>query len=156
VVVAILSRTLHGKDGEVMSVSDCVFCKIVDGEVPSHKVYEDENFYGFLDVNPRNKGHALIIPKDHHRWVWDMDGDRVADYYRAVNRVANAQREAFDTDWVVSMVIGDEVEHAHVWLVPRFEDDGHGGSIDIENVKEFSDEEMEEFARRIREALEER
>lgn len=119
---------------------DCVFCKIVAGKTPSYKIYEDNDFLAFLDIRPLNPGHTLIIPKKHYRWVWDVPN--IGKYYEVVGKIANATRRAFDTDWVVSFVSGDEIPHAHVWLVPRFEGDGHGGSIDLKNFKEVSEEEM--------------
>jgi histidine triad (HIT) family protein len=126
---------------------DCIFCKIIKGEIPSYKVYEDSKFLAFLDIRPLNKGHCLIIPKKHYRWVWDVP--EIGEYYQAVGKVANAIQKAFDIDQVVSFVFGDEVEHAHVWLVPRFKDDGHGSSIDLTNRKEYSSEEMEEIREKI-------
>ncbi|PIR94680.1 HIT family protein [Candidatus Falkowbacteria bacterium CG10_big_fil_rev_8_21_14_0_10_39_11] len=129
-------------------MTDCIFCKIIAGEIPSYKVYEDDEFLGFLDIQPRNKGHVLVIPKKHVRWVWDVEN--IEGYFAAVKKIANAQRKAFDTKWVVSMVFGEEVPHAHVWLVPRFANDGHGGSIDLKNFKEFSSEQMSEFAQSIK------
>jgi len=130
---------------------DCVFCKIVKGEIPCYRVFEDDEFLAFLDIRPLNKGHTLVIPKKHYRWVWDVKN--VGKYYDIVGKIANAQREAFDTNFVVSLVVGEEVEHAHVWLIPRFKNDGHGGFIDMKNIKEFSKEEMLEFAERIKSLL---
>lgn len=119
---------------------DCIFCKIAAGEAPSHKVYEDSDFIAFLDIRPLNPGHTLVIPKKHYRWVWDVEN--LGKYYEAVGKVANAIKKAFDIDCVVSLVSGEEVPHAHVLLIPRFEGDGHGGSIDMKNIKEVSEEEM--------------
>ena len=116
-------------------MTDCIFCKIAKGEIPCHKVYEDEEFIAFLDIRPLNPGHVLVIPKKHYRWVWDVDN--ISGYFEAAKKIANAQRKAFGTDWVVSLVFGEEVPHAHIWLVPRTEGDGHGGSIDIKNVKKY-------------------
>lgn len=132
-------------------MSDCIFCKIAKGEIPSYKVFEDDSFLAFLDINPRNKGHTLVIPKKHFRWVWDYPS--IDEYYKVVGKIANAIREALGTEWVVSLVLGEEVQHAHVWLVPRFEGDGHGSSIDIKNIKEISKEDMEETAEKIRSFL---
>jgi histidine triad (HIT) family protein len=126
----------------------CVFCKIVNGEIPSHKVYEDDNFLAFLDLRPLNVGHTLVIPKKHYRWVWDVPN--IGEYYQIVGKVANAIRKAFDTEYVVSLVLGEEVAHAHIWLVPRFEGDGHGGAINLENIKKLSDEEMLQAAEKIK------
>ena len=104
--------------------SDCVFCKIVKGEIPCHKVYEDENFLGFLDINPAAPGHSQLIPKKHYHWVWDVPADRkvspnIAEYMEAAHQIANAQRKAFGTEMIFSRIIGTEVPHAHIWLIPH-------------------------------------
>ncbi len=130
-----------------------MFCKVVAGELPSYKVYEDDNFLAFLDIRPLNPGHTLVVPKKHYRWVWDYPD--LAEYYRVVGKVANSIRKALETEYVVSLVLGEEVHHAHVWLVPRFSDDGHGGSIDLKNTKNLDEEEMREAAEKIRNNLEE-
>ncbi len=132
-----------------------MFCKIVTGKIPSRKVYEDDHSYAFLDINPRNPGHTLIVPRRHYRWVWDMPGDELAQLYKTAGKIADAQREHFDTDMVVSLVIGDEVPHAHVWLVPRFPNDGHGNAIKLELVKDIPDEEMDRIAEKLRAQLSE-
>lgn len=129
-------------------MSDCIFCKIVAGEIPSYKVYEDENFLAFLDIRPLNPGHTLVIPKKHYRWVWDIEN--LDEYYTVVGKIANALRKAFNTDYVVSVVFGEEVAHAHVWLVPRLPNDGHGGAIDLKAVKKLSEEEMKDAVERIK------
>ncbi|OGF27071.1 hypothetical protein A2303_04330 [Candidatus Falkowbacteria bacterium RIFOXYB2_FULL_47_14] len=130
---------------------ECVFCKIAAGEIPCHKVFEDDGFLAFLDITPRNPGHVLVIPKKHYRWVWDVPD--IGAYFTAVGKIANALRRAMGTEWVVSAVFGEEVVHAHVWLVPRFSGDGHGGSLDPGNVKKISADEMKEIAEKIRERL---
>ena len=133
-------------------MEDCVFCKIVKGEIPSYKVYEDEKFIAFLDIKPRNPGHTLVIPKEHFRWVWDVP--YLGEYFEVVGKIANAIRKAMNTRWVVALVIGEEVPHAHIWLIPRFKNDGHGGSIELSNIKEISKEEMEKIAQKIKEEIE--
>jgi len=133
-------------------MSDCVFCKIIAGDIPSHKVYEDDSFFAFLDINPLNPGHTLVIPKEHHRWVWDVPN--IGAYYETARNIVQAQKKAFGTDYVVSLVFGEEVHHAHIWLVPRLEGDGHGGAIDLKNSKKLSDEQMKDAAEKIRAALE--
>lgn len=131
---------------------DCIFCKIVNGEIGSYKVYEDEQFFAFLDIRPRNLGHTLVIPKKHVRWVWDVKD--IGKYFEVVGRIAKAIKKAFSTEYVISLVIGEEVSHAHVWLVPRYKDDGHGSFIDIENIKEISDMDMKKAADKIKSAME--
>ncbi|MBS3145838.1 HIT family protein [Candidatus Woesearchaeota archaeon] len=129
----------------------CIFCNIAKKEIPSHQVYEDGKFLAFLDINPRNPGHTLVIPKKHYRWVWDVED--IGDYYNVIKKVANALKKAFNIELVVSLVLGEEVPHAHVWLVPRFKDDGHGSSIDLSNIKKIPEDEMKEIAEKIRRFL---
>jgi len=130
---------------------NCVFCKIVAGEIPSYKVYEDDKYLAFLSIQPMNPGHTLVIPKDHFRWVWDVP--EAGEYFEVSRKIALAIKKAFATDYVVSLVFGEEVPHAHIWLVPRFEGDGHGGAIDLANAKKLSPEEMQEACEKIKNAL---
>ncbi len=131
--------------------TNCIFCKIVAGEIPCHKVYEDDNFMAFLDIRPLNPGHTLVIPKKHYRWVWDVP--HIGQYYEVAGKIALAIKKAFAIEQVVSLVAGEEVPHAHIWLVPRFSDDGHGAAIDLKNVKNLSEEEMKNAAERIKDNL---
>ncbi|HEY9480870.1 MAG TPA: HIT domain-containing protein [Candidatus Paceibacterota bacterium] len=101
---------------------DCVFCKIIRGELPSHKVYEDSDFIGILTIDPRSPGHTLVIPKMHYRWVWDVPN--AGAYFEAARKVALAQRKAFGTDMILSKVYGEEVPHAHIWVYPHEETSG--------------------------------
>jgi histidine triad (HIT) family protein len=134
-------------------MNDCLFCKIVAGEIPATKVYDNDEYMAFLDIRPLNPGHVLVIPKTHYRWVWD--DPNIGAYMTVCRLIANAQRKAFSTDQVVSLIIGEEVPHAHVWLIPRLSDDGHGGAIDLDNHKTYTSEEQERFAEAIRKALHE-
>ena len=104
---------------EIIMAQDpkCIFCRIVRDELPATKVYEDEEFVAFLDKYPRTTGHCQIVPKDHFRWVWDVP--HIGRLMEIAQKVANAQRKAFGTDMIVSHIIGDEVPHAHIWLVPQ-------------------------------------
>ena len=124
---------------------NCIFCKIVKQEIPCYKIHENEKFLTFLDITPRNKGHCLVIPKKHYRWVWDIK----EEYSQTTNLLANALKKAFDTNWVVSQVMGDQVPHAHIHLIPRFQSDNHGACINPEISKEFTKEQMQEFTELI-------
>lgn len=124
-------------------MNDCVFCKIVAGEIPAHKVYEDDNFLAFLDINPRSPGHTQVIPKEHHRWVWDLPAEEsvpgnIGEYFRVAQKVALAQKKAFDTDMIRSQVFGDEVPHAHIWVFPNIEIPGDKNDFET-NVKLIKD-----------------
>jgi histidine triad (HIT) family protein len=98
-------------------MENCIFCKIVRGEIPAHKIYEDEDFFAFLDINPQSPGHTQVIPKKHYRWVWNVPN--VGEYFEVVKKIALAQEQAFGTDWILSKIVGDEVEHAHIWVYPN-------------------------------------
>ncbi len=97
-------------------MKDCIFCKIANKEIPAHIVYENDNFIAFIDINPTSTGHCQVIPKEHHRWVWDVPN--VGEYFEVVRKVAKAQQKAFDTDWILSKIVGEDVDHAHIWVYP--------------------------------------
>lgn len=98
-------------------MKDCIFCKIVSKEIPAYIVYEDSEFIAFLDINPQSPGHTQVIPKRHCRWVWDVPN--VGKYFEVTKKIALAQRKAFDTDFILSRIVGDEVPHAHIWVFPN-------------------------------------
>lgn len=96
--------------------TDCIFCKIVAKEIPNYTIYEDDSFLAFLDINPLSPGHALIIPKEHHRWVWDVED--TSAYFGIAKKIALAQRTVFGTDAIQSKIVGEQVPHAHIWVFP--------------------------------------
>ena len=97
-------------------MEDCIFCKIIAGQIPCHKVYEDKDFLAFLDINPRSPGHALVIPKRHYRWVWDVPN--AGEYFEVAKKIALAQKKAFGAEKIVSKIVGEDVPHAHIWVYP--------------------------------------
>ncbi|MGB9598503.1 MAG: HIT family protein [Minisyncoccales bacterium] len=129
-------------------MESCIFCKIVKGEIPCYKVFENKKFLAFLDINPRNEGHTLVIPKEHFRWVWDVL--YLGEYFEVVGKIAQAIQKAMKTDFVVSFIIGEEVPHAHIHLVPRFLQDGHGALINLSLIRKVEKEKMEKIAKDIK------
>ena len=95
-----------------------IFSKIVKGEIPSYKVAEDENFYAFLDINPLVKGHTLVIPKREVDYIFDLEDDEIAAMQVFTKRVATAIKKAFPCIKVGQAVLGLEVPHAHIHLIP--------------------------------------
>lgn len=118
-------------------MENCIFCKIVSGEIPCHKVYEDDKYLAFLDINPQSPGHTQVIPKKHIRWVWDTEN--AGEYFEIAKKVALAQRKAFSTDFILSKIIGDEVPHAHIWVFPSDKVEGNRKDFEenLEKIKEF-------------------
>jgi len=102
-------------------MENCIFCKIVKGELPCYKVYEDELFMGFLDINPLALGHCQLIPKKHYRWVYEVP--QFGKYWEAARKISLAMLEGLGANRVNYLVSGVEVPHAHIWLIPRYEND---------------------------------
>lgn len=103
-------------------MDDCIFCKIVKGEIPAHKIYEDKNFLAFLDIAAFVEGHTLVIPKKHFRFFWDIDN--VGEYYEFVSKVCNHYTKNLGYKFVDTLTVGRMVPHAHVHLVPHNNDGG--------------------------------
>jgi histidine triad (HIT) family protein len=93
-------------------MDDCIFCKIVKGELPSFKTYEDDEFIAFLSIAPICEGYTLVIPKKHYRWVWDVEN--IGRYFEVCQKVAKKMQEVNGKDSIYSMTLGQEVPHAHV------------------------------------------
>ena len=109
---------------------DCIFCKIIEGEVPSHTVYEDENMIAFLDVNPVSRGHTLVVPKEHVENIHEAGGMNYL--FDGLVNISNAVREAFDPEGVNiaqnnGEAAGQEVFHLHFHITPIYE----GSELDI-------------------------
>jgi len=126
-------------------MSDCIFCKIIDGDIPSHKVYEDEHVYAFLDITQGTKGHTLLIPKNHVPNVYELDDNTAHHVFTAVPKVANALKKAFNPIGLNILNNNDRplqsVYHFHVHLIPRYEDDGTVISS-IDHSKDYSVEDF--------------
>ena len=109
-------------------MENCIFCRIIKGEIPSHKIYEDKDFIAFLDINPQSPGHAQVVPKKHYRWVWDVPN--VKNFFEVARKIAKAEQKAFNTEWILSKIIGDEVGHAHIWVYPNTNTPGDKDDLD--------------------------
>ena len=109
-------------------MDDCIFCKIVDGKIPSAKVYEDAKVIGFLDIMPANKGHCLIVPKKHAQTLMEMNEDDLIAVIKTAKRVAKALSLSFGNgSFNIVMNNGKEagqlINHAHIHIIPRFHKD---------------------------------
>lgn len=97
---------------------ETIFTKIVKGDIPAHKVAEDDRFLAFLDVNPLVTGHTLVIPKEQIDYIFDLEEDQLADLHRFSQKVAKALKKAIPCNRIGVAVIGLEVPHAHIHLIP--------------------------------------
>lgn len=100
------------------SAMSTIFSKIVAGEIPSYKIYEDDRFYAFLDINPLAKGHTLVVPKVETDYLFDLDDDLLGDMMLKAKKVAKAIDKTMECKRVGVAVLGLEVPHAHIHLVP--------------------------------------
>ncbi|OGY47032.1 MAG: hypothetical protein A3J62_03350 [Candidatus Buchananbacteria bacterium RIFCSPHIGHO2_02_FULL_38_8] len=128
-------------------MSDCIFCKIITGEIPAAKVYEDDKVLAFLDINPVNKGHILLIPKEHYQMMVDTPDELVAYIFTKSKELMKAIEKAVEADYVVVSVVGLDVPHFHVHLVPRYKDDGLTG---FWPTKKYEEGEMEEYVEKFK------
>ena len=126
-----------------------IFSKIAAGDIPSYKCAENENFYAFLDINPVVKAHTLVVPRKEVDYIFDMSDDDLAAFEVFAKRVAQAIRTAFPCRKVAQVVLGLEVDHAHIHLMPINTE----GDVDFKKQVKLSDEEMKETAERIYEAF---
>lgn len=123
-----------------------IFAKIVKGEIPSYKVAENENYYAFLDIEPLKKGHTLVIPKREEDYIFDLADEEFSGLMLFAKKVAKAIGKSFPCKKVGMAVIGLDVPHVHIHLVPMNE----GGDLNFSNAKlTLSPEEMQECASRI-------
>ena len=127
-----------------------IFSKIISGDIPAYKVLENENFLAFLDIFPLAKGHVLVIPKKKTDYIFDITSDEYLELWRFVQKVAKAMDKVIDCKRIGVAVIGLEVPHAHIHLVPL----NDVSDINFERPKlSFSEEEMNEVAQNIRKAI---
>ena len=135
-----------------MSDPDCIFCKIVSGEIPSHKIEEDDKTLAFMDINPWTRGHALVIPKEHSRNIYDANPDDLAAAHVTAQRVAQRMRERLRCDGINTLQSSEQVAmqtvfHTHVHVIPRYSDDG----LELPaHPKPAEDEELAELAEDLR------
>ena len=123
-----------------------IFSKIAAGEIPSYKCAENEKFYAFLDINPVAKGHTLVIPRCEVDYIFDMEDDEIAEFQVFAKKVAKALRAAFPCKKVAEVVLGLEVPHAHIHLIPM------NTEADVDFRKEkltLTQEEFKEIADKI-------
>ena len=135
-------------------MEDCIFCKIVGGELPSYKVYENNKALAFLDIRPVNYGHTLVIPKEHHENLIDTPDDLLCEIITVVKRLAPAVKKAVGLK-AHNVVVntgedaGQVVFHTHFHIIPRFKGDGYGKF----RVEPYKESEAEKILKKIKENL---
>jgi histidine triad (HIT) family protein len=136
---------------------DCLFCRIASGEIPSYKLYEDDDFIAILDISQTTKGHTLLIPKEHYRNLYDLDSTLSGRMFTKLPKIANAIKRAFNPIGL-NVVINTEkplqaVFHFHVHLIPRYENDDFAIAF-VNNQQNTSKEMFQEALSKIKKELE--
>ena len=100
-------------------MENCIFCKIVTGEIPTHFTYENEFVVAFPDIHPVKPGHTLIIPKEHHSWFYEVPNELANEWFSAAQFLALKLKEDHKADYVQLSIVGKDVPHAHIHLIPQ-------------------------------------
>jgi len=132
-------------------MQDCIFCKIVKGEIPSSKVYEDDKILAFLDIDPVNLGHSLIIPKEHFKNIYETPEGILASMIKVAKKISKVVKSELNVDGVnVNMnndpAAGQVIFHSHIHVIPRLKEDGFGL---WKGKRLYKEGEKEEVARKI-------
>lgn len=115
-------------------MEDCVFCKIIKGEIPSYTIYEDEKLKVFMDINPVAKGHLLVIPKKHYTNIMDIDSEMLKNIDDVIKEIYPKLKERLDCEGLTRMQnneLGQDVKHYHMHLIPRYKNDNLSLKVDI-------------------------
>ena len=134
---------------------DCLFCKIISGEIKSNKIHEDELTYAFLDIFPVTKGHALVIPKNHAQHLEELDDDSISAILITAKKVSERLRNTLNYPATTIGInngteAGQEIGHVHIHIIPRYNDTG---TLWLKR-KILRDNELDELAQKIRNCIE--
>lgn len=125
---------------------NCIFCKITAGDVPSAKVWENEKYLAFLDINPITAGHTLLIPKNHHDYLFDMDDEQYHEIMGIAKKLSHRIKKATGAKKIGVIVEGFLVHHTHIHLIPLHK----GGDLNTQNAKKASPEQLAAMAEKIK------
>ena len=135
---------------------ECIFCKIVSGEIPAVKVLDEELVVAFMDINPSSRGHMLVVPKNHTENIFEIPESDLVVLIKAVKRCAKAVKEALNAEGITILQLNGKasdqiVPHLHIHVIPRWENDGL--SVSTWEMKPGDMEEIQEIALKVKEYL---
>ena len=131
-------------------MNNCIFCKIIAGEIPTEKIYEDNKVLAFLDINPVTYGHTLVIPKKHYTTMTDVPDELLAYCYTKSKELMIKIKQALKADYVSVSVVGLDVPHFHIHLIPRKLNDG---LANFWPTKTYPEGELKKIAEKIKEFI---
>jgi histidine triad (HIT) family protein len=124
-----------------------IFTRIINGEIPCYKIAEDENYFAFLDINPLSEGHTLVVPKREEDYIFDLQDEELAGLVTFAKKVAVSQKANLDCNRVAMVVLGMEVPHAHIHLIPMNSE----ADVDFRKPKlQLSSEQFAQIANKIK------
>ncbi|HUC88712.1 MAG TPA: HIT family protein [Candidatus Paceibacterota bacterium] len=129
--------------------NNCIFCKIAKGEIPCHKIYENKSFLVFLDIKPVNHGHLLIIPKKHFAWMQEADDKTIEEIFKLTKKMMLALKKGLKCDYVQVGIVGNEIPHFHIHLIPRY----NGDNFKNLPTREYKELEAEKTINKIIKAI---
>lgn len=132
---------------------ECTFCKIIQGEEKSWKIYEDEKCMGVLDAFPLTEGHALVMTKKHIENVFKLDEDLFLHLFKVGRKLVGGMKEGLDADFVNIVTAPSMISHAAIHVIPRYDYDLMGTLPDMDNKRKLADKEMKLIQKKITEAL---
>ena len=131
-------------------MGECIFCKIIEKQIPAEVVYEDDKVLAFLDIHPVSHGHTLLIPKDHHQMMGETPDEVISDVFIKAKNIMRSIKKTLNANFVAVSVVGVDIPHFHVHLVPRYFNDG---LANFWPTKEYKEGEMKEAGEKIRKEL---
>lgn len=141
-------------------MEDCIFCKIINGEIPSYKIYEDEVVYAFLDITQVTPGHTLVVPKKHAKDIFEYDEELASQVFARIPKIARALEKAYPDMQGLNIINNNRevayqsVFHSHIHLIPRFSPHDDFSMHFGNHQDQYSPTLMEAIAKRIRESFE--
>lgn len=138
-----------------MAHEDCIFCKIINGDIPSAKVYEDDHVFAFLDISQTTKGHTLVIPKTHTRAIYDTSEVIAQALFKRIPKIANAIQKTYEADGMNILnnnetAANQSVFHLHLHLIPRYKGDSNNFNFTWKNNEEkYTSEDLQTIAQDI-------
>lgn len=138
--------------------NDCIFCKIINGDIPSAKVYEDDHVYAFLDISQVTKGHTLVIPKEHTKDIYNTEPEVAEQLFARVPKIASALKKTYEPIGLNILnnneaPAGQSVFHLHIHLIPRYgEDDGFGAKWEVHS-EEYNTDQLQAIASEVHENI---
>jgi histidine triad (HIT) family protein len=130
-------------------MEDCLFCKIIKGEIPSYKIWEDKNFFAFLDINPINPGHTILVPKKHLDYIFNLEEPLYSEIFKTAQKLSEPLKRAVGAKRVALAIEGFAISHIHIHLIPV----NKVNDLDPNRARKANPEELSKIAYKIKKSI---